>query len=85
MTYGAVLFRADRRRLNATTAIGLDEASFVKLAHHRARSYATTVADANHQIHPRSCPPATTSTRRAGRPTIPGVETPDPLFGALDM
>jgi len=51
MTYGAALLAADRRRLNATTAIGLDETSFVKLAGRRGRSYATTVADvANHQI-----------------------------------
>ncbi len=51
MTYGGALLAADRRRLNATTAIGLDETSFVKLSRHRARSYATTVADvANHQI-----------------------------------
>jgi transposase len=51
MTYGQALLDADRRRLNATTAIGLDETSFVKLSSHRARCYATTVADvANHQI-----------------------------------
>ncbi|BBZ38723.1 hypothetical protein MCNS_17860 [Mycobacterium conspicuum] len=51
MTYGQALLAADRRRLNATTAIGLDETSFVKLSSRRARSYATTVADvANHQI-----------------------------------
>jgi hypothetical protein len=51
MTYGRALLAADRRRLNATTAIGLDETSFVKLCTRRGRSYATTVADvANHQI-----------------------------------
>ena len=51
MTYGRALLAADRRRLNATTAIGLDETSFVKLAGYRSRCYATTVADvANHQI-----------------------------------
>ncbi len=51
MFYGAALLRADKKRLNATTAIGLDETSFVKHAHHVAKSYATTVADvANHQI-----------------------------------
>jgi transposase len=51
MTYGRALLAADRRRLNATTAIGLDETSFVKTSNHQARSYATTVADvANHQI-----------------------------------
>ncbi|RAV05297.1 ISL3 family transposase [Mycolicibacterium sp. GF69] len=51
MTYGQALLDADRRRLNATTAIGLDETSFVKLSTRRGRAYATTVADvANHQI-----------------------------------
>lgn len=51
MTYGRALLAADRRRLNATTAIGLDETSFVKLRNRRGRAYATTVADvANHQI-----------------------------------
>jgi transposase len=51
MTYGRALLDADRRRLGATTAIGLDETSFVKVAGRRGRNYATTVADvANHQI-----------------------------------
>ncbi|MCV7074386.1 hypothetical protein H7I94_00380, partial [Mycobacterium szulgai] len=50
MTYGRALLAADRRRLNATSAIGLDETSFVKLCSRQGRSYATTVADvANHQ------------------------------------
>jgi transposase len=43
ITYGEALLAADRKRLNRTTAIGLDETSFVKLS--------TTVADVeNHQI-----------------------------------
>lgn len=51
MTYGKALLAADRKRLNATTAIGLDETSFLKLGSARHRSYVTTVADvANHQI-----------------------------------
>mgnify|MGYP002682438850 CR=1 FL=1 len=51
MTYGQALLDADRKRLNATTAIGLDETSFLKLGSARSRSYVTTVADvANHQI-----------------------------------
>ena len=50
-TYGAALLEADRKRLNATTAIGLDETSFVKHTGHAHPRYATTVADvANHQI-----------------------------------
>jgi Helix-turn-helix domain of transposase family ISL3 len=50
-TYGKALLEADRKRLNKTTAIGLDETSFVKLGSHSHTAYATTVADAeNHQI-----------------------------------
>jgi transposase len=47
-TYGAALLEADRRRLNRTSAIGLDETSFVKLGHSAQRAYATTVADVEH-------------------------------------
>ena len=50
-TYGKALLEADRKRLNKTSAIGLDETSFVKLGQHIHTSYATTVADVeNHQI-----------------------------------
>ena len=51
ITYGEALLAADRKRLNKTTAIGLDETSFVKLSDHVHAQYATTVADVeNHQI-----------------------------------
>jgi transposase len=51
ITYGEALLAADRKRLNKTTAIGLDETSFVKLGDHSHTDYATTVADVeNHQI-----------------------------------
>ena len=50
-TYGAALLTADRKRLNRTSAIGLDETSFIKLASKKQADYATTVADVeNHQI-----------------------------------
>lgn len=50
-TYGAALLAADRKRLNQTSAIGLDETSFVKTGEYRHTSFATTVADVeNHQI-----------------------------------
>jgi transposase len=50
-TYGQALLAADRKRLNKTTAIGLDETSFVKLSSRNHTDYATTVADVeNHQI-----------------------------------
>jgi transposase len=46
-TYGEALLEADRKRLNKTSAIGLDETSFVRLAASRT-DYATTVADVEH-------------------------------------
>ncbi len=50
-TYGSALLAADRKRLNQTSAIGLDETSFIKLASKKQADYATTVADVeNHQI-----------------------------------
>jgi len=50
-TYGKALLEADRKRLNKTSAIGLDETSFVKAGPRRQSAYATTVADVeNHQI-----------------------------------
>ena len=50
-TYGSALLAADRKRLNRTSAIGLDETSFVRLGRFRHTSFVTTVADVeNHQI-----------------------------------
>ena len=50
-TYGQALLAADRKRLNQTTAIGLDETAFVKANTASHTHYATTVADVeNHQI-----------------------------------
>ena len=50
-TYGEALLEADKKRTRDTTAIGLDETSFVRLGPRSHRTYATTVADvANHQI-----------------------------------
>jgi transposase len=51
ITYGSALLAADRKRLNKTTAIGLDETSFVRANNASHSDYATTVADVeNHQI-----------------------------------
>jgi transposase len=51
ITYGSALLAADRKRLNKTTAIGLDETSFVRATNASHSDYATTVADVeNHQI-----------------------------------
>ena len=50
-TYGEALLAADRKRLNRTTAIGLDETKFVRLGRTSHADYATTVADVeNRQI-----------------------------------
>jgi transposase len=50
-TYGTALLKADRKRLNRTTAIGLDETSFLKAGRYSHTSFVTTVADVeNHQI-----------------------------------
>jgi transposase len=46
-TYGEALLEADKKRLNRTSAIGLDETSFVKLGGHHT-GYATTVTDVEH-------------------------------------
>jgi transposase len=46
-TYGEALLEADKKRLNRTSAIGLDETSFAKLGGHHT-SYATTVTDVEH-------------------------------------
>lgn len=50
-TYGEALLAADKKRWTTTSALGLDETSFVKLRGLKGRCYVTTVADvANHQI-----------------------------------
>jgi transposase len=50
-TYGKALLEADRKRLNQTTAIGLDETSFIKAKGRSHADFVTTVADVeNHQI-----------------------------------
>jgi transposase len=46
-TYGEALLEADKKRLNRTSAVGLDETSFVKLGGHHT-AYATTVTDVEH-------------------------------------
>lgn len=45
--YGEALLAADSRRVTATTALGLDETSFVRRGHYR-REYVTTIADVGH-------------------------------------
>ena len=47
-TYGEAPLAADRKRMNRTSAIGLDETSFVRLGTRAQTAYATTVADVEH-------------------------------------
>jgi len=47
-TYGEALLEADRKRMNRTSAIGLDETSFVRLGTKAQMAYATTIADVEH-------------------------------------
>jgi transposase len=84
-TYGKALLEADRKRLNQTSAIGLDETSFVRLGPKKHISFVTTVADVeNHQII--DILPSRKYTEVAG-----WIDAqPDPWkerirFGALDM
>ena len=45
---GQALLAADRKRLNRTSAIGLDETNFVRSFGHNRAEYATTVCDVEH-------------------------------------
>ncbi len=47
-TYGQALLGADRKRLATTSAIGLDETSFVRLGRYKRTTFVTTVADVEH-------------------------------------
>jgi transposase len=84
-TYGGALLEADRKRLNQTSAIGLDETSFVRLGRKKHTSFATTVADVeHHQII--DILPSRNYTEVAGwidKQPVPWKERI--RFGALDM
>ena len=84
-TYGTALLEADRKRLNKTTAIGLDETPFVKAGESNHANYATTVADVeNHQII--DILPTRKYTDVAGWiDKQPGPWKERIRFGALDM
>jgi transposase len=84
-TYGEALLAADRKRLNQTSAIGLDETSFVRLGPYKHTSFATTVADVeNHQII--DILPSREYTDVAGWIAAqPAVWKERIRFGALDM
>jgi transposase len=85
VTYGEALLQADRKRLNQTTAIGLDETSFIKLGWKSHADFVTTVADVeNHQII--DILPTRTFTDVAGWIDRQPVAWKERIrFGALDM
>jgi transposase len=84
-TYGTALLKADRKRLNRTTAIGLDETAFVRVGGHSHAHFVTTVADVeNHQII--DILPTHTYTDVAGWIDKQPVAWKQRIrFGALDM
>jgi transposase len=84
-TYGTALLAADRKRLNQTTAIGLDETSFIKLGANSHADFVTTVADVeNHQII--DILPTRKYTDVAGWiETQPAAWKERIVYGALDM
>lgn len=47
-TYGKALLAAGTKRLNKTSATGLDETNFVRLGRYRRTQFVTTVADVEH-------------------------------------
>lgn len=82
--YGTALLVADRKRRTITSAIGLDETSFVRRGR-TPTSYITTVADvANHQIV--DLLPSREFTEVAGWVDAQSQAWKDQIrFGALDM
>src|SRR5205085_2551998 len=84
-TYGRALLDADRKRLNHTTAIGLDETSFVRLGTRGHRHYATTVADVEHHQIIDILPSRTFTEVAAWIDKQPAAWKGRIRFGALDM
>jgi len=84
-TYGKALLEADRKRLNKTSAIGLDETSFVRAGARSRAAYATTVADVeNHQVID-ILPTANYTDVAAWVDKQPKAWKERICFGALDM
>jgi len=83
--YGAALLAADTKRLKETTAIGLDEALFVRAGPFKHKSWSTTVCDvANHALI--DVIPTRDFTRVAGWLRAQPHHMKDNLrYGCLDM
>jgi len=84
-TYGAALLEADRKRLNKTTAIGLDETSFIKRRAKKQADYATTVADVEHHQIIDILPTRTYTDVAGWIDKQPRAWKERIRFGALDM
>ena len=84
-TYGEALLAADTKRVTLTTAIGLDETSFVKRAPHRGREYVTTVADVGHHQILEILPTREFTEVARWIHDQPGSWKGKIRFGALDM
>ena len=84
-TYGEALLAADRKRMNKTSAIGLDETSFVRLGTRAHSSYATTVADVEHHQIIDILPSRTFTDVAAWLDKQPESWKERIVYGALDM
>jgi transposase len=84
-TYGEALLDADRKRMNKTSAIGLDETSFVRLGTRAHSSYATTVADVEHHQIIDILPSRTFTDVAAWLDKQPAGWKERIVYGALDM
>jgi len=85
ITYGEALFEADRKRMNRTSAIGLDETSFVRLGTKAHTAYATTVADVEHHQIIDILPSRTFTDVAAWLDKQPTGWKERITYGALDM
>jgi transposase len=84
-TYGEALLAADRKRMNKTSAIGLDETSFVRLGTRAHTAYATTVADVEHHQIIDILPSRTFTDVAAWLDKQPAGWKERIVYGALDM
>lgn len=82
--YGEALLTADTKRVTSTTALGLDETSFVKRGHHR-REYVTTIADVGHHQILEILPSRDFTDVAKWVHAQPGSWKGNIRYGALDM
>lgn len=82
--YGEALLAADTKRVTATTALGLDETSFVKRGHYR-REYVTTIADVCHHQILEILPTRDFTDVARWVDAMPGSWKGKIEYGALDM